>query len=88
MFVLQAATCSSYDPSNSSTLRLAPLPSAVYTEAKTLTPIPKGPLNGYQTRELLTEVRKSELRKRRALRSAVGAHEKQRKYVASRGKQR
>lgn len=74
--------------SETPSLRLTPLPSSAYTEAKRVVRLPTGPLTDKQAAELIADLRRSELRKVRALKGAINVHDAQTGYVAKRSKKK
>lgn len=84
---LLAGCAGSTVSSETPALRITPLPASVYVEANRVTPAPA--VQGLSPRALATltvSLRRSELRKVRALKAAIKSHEQQRGYIAKRGK--
>lgn len=92
MLAAALSGCASSAPSNRApALRLTNLPASVDAEIVRVTPLPKGDLPGGKVSdrrmmEFAAELRRSELRKVRALKAAKAAHTKQRKALAARAK--
>lgn len=81
--------CATSPPSSEvASIRLAELPASVRTEAARVVPVPKGPCDAACAKVFVAALKKSELRKVRALSAAVKSHDKNKQYLAKRGKRK
>lgn len=76
----------SIQSSNVASYKLTDLPPSVYAESARVVVLPKSACDKGCVKRLVVSLRKSELRKVRALKSAIAGHAKQRAYLAKRGK--
>lgn len=84
--VLMAGSCETSSAyTEAFRVEIADLPPNVYAEAVSLTALPKGSLSVGQVKRLVVKLRRSELRKHKALNAAVRHHSKTKRYLAKRG---
>lgn len=79
--------CASSTPSSEvASFKLSELPPNVYAEASRVVKLPAGACDAACVKRLVAALRKSELRKLRAVKSAIAAHDRNKAYLAKRGK--
>ena len=83
---LMGASCETYSASSEAfRVEIADLPPSVYAEAIRITAIPDGEMKLGETKKLIVKLRRSELRKSAALKSAVRYHSRLKAHLRKRG---